>query len=54
MNIPLIPSQMRRRFTTADVLRMVETGLLKEEERVELIEGELTLMSPKSTTSTSG
>jgi Uma2 family endonuclease len=47
MNAPFIPSGMRRRFTTEDVLRMVETGVLHPDERVELIEGELTLMSPK-------
>lgn len=47
VNAPVIPAQMRRRFTTAEVLRMAETGLLKPQERVELIEGELTLMSPK-------
>jgi Uma2 family endonuclease len=47
MNAPVIPAPMRRRFTTADVLRMAETGLLKPQERVELIDGELTLMSPK-------
>lgn len=47
MNAPLIPAEMRRRFTTADVERMVETGLIRPQERVELIEGELALMSPK-------
>ena len=37
----------RRRFTVAEVERMVETGLLAEDEPVQLIEGELILMSPQ-------
>lgn len=36
------------RFTWADVLRMVETGVLKADARVELIEGELVEVSPES------
>jgi Uma2 family endonuclease len=37
----------RRAFTVADVERMVATGLLSEDERVELIGGELVPMSAK-------
>lgn len=37
----------RRRFTVADVEAMVEAGLMEEDERVELIGGELVPMSAK-------
>jgi Uma2 family endonuclease len=37
----------RRAFTVAEVWRMVESGVLKPDERFELIEGELVPMSPK-------
>lgn len=37
----------RRRFTVADVERMVAAGVMEEDERVELIGGELVPMSPK-------
>ena len=37
---------IKRRFTIADYERMGETGILSEDERVELIEGELLVMSP--------
>lgn len=36
-----------RRFTAAEVERMVEVGILGEDERVELIDGELRLVSPQ-------
>lgn len=36
----------RWRFTVDDVLRMVAAGILDEDDRVELIEGELITMSP--------
>ncbi|MFL6229991.1 MAG: Uma2 family endonuclease [Pyrinomonadaceae bacterium] len=36
----------RRIFSVDDFYRMVEVGLLREDERVELIEGELIRMSP--------
>ncbi len=36
----------RRPFTVADYARMRETGILKEDDRVELIDGEVRLMSP--------
>src|ERR1700742_3978656 len=37
----------RRRFTVAEVEAMVEAGIMQEDERVELIGGELVPMSPK-------
>jgi Uma2 family endonuclease len=37
----------RWRFTVADVEAMVVAGILEEDDRVELIEGELVRMSPK-------
>ena len=37
----------RRRFTVAEVEAMVEAGVMDEDERVELIGGELVPMSPK-------
>jgi Uma2 family endonuclease len=37
----------RWRFTVADIEAMVAAGILDEDERVELIEGELVPMSPK-------
>ena len=36
------------RFTVADVERMVEAGILREQDRVELINGELIAMPPKT------
>ena len=37
----------RRRFTVADIEAMVAVGIMEEDERVELIGGELVPMSPK-------
>lgn len=37
----------RRRFSVADVVRMVEVGLIAENERLEVIYGEIVPMSPK-------
>ncbi|HMT20791.1 MAG TPA: Uma2 family endonuclease [Promineifilum sp.] len=37
---------IRRRFTVADFLRMVEVGLLAEDDRVELLWGDIVEMSP--------
>jgi len=50
MNIPVSQAAdglPRRAFTVADILRMVETGILNEGERFELIKGEIVPMSPK-------
>lgn len=38
----------RRAFTVEDAFRMVETGILHEDERVELIEGEFVPMNAKN------
>ncbi|HEY0077841.1 MAG TPA: Uma2 family endonuclease [Pyrinomonadaceae bacterium] len=38
--------RVRRAFTTADYYRMAESGILGEDDRVELIEGEVIQMSP--------
>jgi Uma2 family endonuclease len=40
----------RRAFTVADVHRMIEIGVIREEENFELIEGELVMMAAKSHT----
>jgi Uma2 family endonuclease len=37
----------RRRFTVAELYRMTEAGILHEDERIELIGGEIVPMSPK-------
>ena len=37
-----------RRFTSDEVLRMVEEGILDEDERLELLDGELVVMSPQN------
>jgi Uma2 family endonuclease len=50
---PLLPTTMaaegmpRRRFTVAELEAMTETGILLEDERIELIGGEIVPMSPK-------
>lgn len=43
----LEPDVPRRRFTTGEVLRMVEAGILSPDEHVELLAGELVLVSPQ-------
>jgi len=50
MNAPARPVETVTpyRFTYDDVLRMVEVGILAEDARVELIEGELLEVSPES------
>ncbi len=49
MNAPVRPSAdlPRRLFTTQDVFRMVEAGVMKSDENVELIGGELVVMAAK-------
>lgn len=49
MNAPtaLAEGLPRRRFTVADVVRMVEVGLIGEDERLEVLDGEIVQMSPK-------
>ena len=37
---------LRRRFTVKEYYRMVQAGILKEDDRVELIEGEIIEMAP--------
>jgi Uma2 family endonuclease len=37
----------RRAFTVHDVRRMIDAGVIGEEERIELIEGDITVLSPK-------
>ena len=55
MNVPLHSRSTqaaeglpRRRFTVAELDAMVEAGIMDEDERVELIGGELVPMSPAS------
>lgn len=43
----MFAEQPRRRFTAAEVARMVEVGILAEDEPLELIDGELIAMSPQ-------
>lgn len=43
---PAAPILERRRFTADEFDRMVETGILAEAERVELIDGEIIRMRP--------
>lgn len=43
----LDPLRKHRHFTAEEVLRMVETGILSEDERVELLEGELVVVGPQ-------
>lgn len=45
MEAPFSPR--RRRFTADEVMRMVETGILREDDPIELIDGELIEMSPQ-------
>src|SRR5581483_122358 len=37
----------RRAFTAEDVRRMIDASIIGEDERIELLEGELVVMSPK-------
>ena len=51
MNAPAtndIPSSWVRRLTVNDVSRMIEAGILAEDDRVELLDGMLVAVSPQS------
>jgi Uma2 family endonuclease len=54
MNVALTRSTLaaegfpRRAFTVDDIRRMVDAGVIREDERIELIEGELVVMAAKS------
>src|SRR5437763_11750378 len=37
----------RRAFTVEDISRMIEAGIIGEDEKFELIEGEIVMMAPK-------
>jgi Uma2 family endonuclease len=43
----LVADLPRRRFTVDEVYRMVEDGILDEDEHVELLDGELVVVSPQ-------
>lgn len=43
----LVEEHPRRRFTAEEVLRMVATGILSDDEPVELLNGELHVMTPQ-------
>jgi Uma2 family endonuclease len=48
MNAPVPPSAFaRERFTVAQIMRLVELGLISEDADFELIDGEITPMTPK-------
>jgi Uma2 family endonuclease len=44
---PTIENHPRRTFTVEDIRLMIEAGVLREDERIELVEGELIMMSAK-------
>ena len=44
----LLDNSERRRFTAEEVGRMVEVGILDEDEPLELLDGELIVMTPQS------
>ena len=44
----LLEAPTLRRFTVADVEKMLDAGILRDHEPLELLEGELVLMSPQS------
>lgn len=45
--MPAQAERETRRFTADEVLRMVETGILREDEPLELLDGELVVVSPR-------
>lgn len=42
-----VAAEPRKKFTTDEVMRMVEAGIIGEDDRLELIEGELLVVSPQ-------
>ncbi|MBC6436178.1 hypothetical protein FM036_45385 [Nostoc sp. HG1] len=42
----MVTQLLKRQFTTQDYHQMVVAGILSEDERVELIQGEIVKMSP--------
>ena len=46
MSVQMSAQPARKLFTTAEYHQMLEAGILNEDDRVELIEGELYEMSP--------
>lgn len=50
MNVVAAPTAetvVRRAFSAADVRRMIDTGVLGQDERIELVEGDLVMMASK-------
>lgn len=51
MNVPVIHPAPdlppRRAFNVEDIRRMIEAGVIGEDERIELVEGEIVMMAPK-------
>src|SRR5918911_3522979 len=45
-HLVMVTSTLRRQFTVDDYARMRETGILNEDDRVELLDGEIYIMSP--------
>jgi Uma2 family endonuclease len=39
--------EQRKKFTVDEVMRMVQTGVLSEDDRIELLDGDLYVMSPQ-------
>ncbi|MDM8522994.1 Uma2 family endonuclease [Desulfococcaceae bacterium HSG8] len=42
----MLPQRQRKTFTTDEYHRMIETGILKEDDRLELVRGEIIYMAP--------
>jgi len=47
LTLPADELPPHRAFTVEDIRRMVDAGVLREDEKIELIEGEIFMMSPK-------
>ncbi len=46
-SVPLVANRPERSFTSREVIRMVEAGILAPDEPVELLEGRLVIVSPQ-------